>query len=304
MALYYPIRAASRLTGISVDTLRAWERRYQAVVPVRNERGRVYSERHVERLRLLSALIENGHAIGSIAGLSDVALRKLRRSAGGTDTVATAPARIDLEPLRVALSRYDQAVLESILNRHALVLPPPELIFGVVLPMLRDAGAQWEAGAICPAQEHLVSGLIRGVLGGILRSLPRRAGGMRIVFAAPPGEVHELGLLSAAVLAAWTGCDTVYLGANLPAAHVAHAIKVSKASGLILASTMSDANPADVKAFMRLPAHVSIWTGGAQAGALRDRIGARARIVNSLEELRGLLDPRPDARLPHIQNLL
>ena len=58
-----------------------------------------------------------------------------------------------------------------------------------------------------------------------------------------------------------------------------------------LACTMSDANPADTKVFTRLPAHVSIWTGGAQAGALWDWIGARARAVNSLEELRGLLDP-------------
>ena len=35
----YPIRAVSRLTGIGIDTLRAWERRYGAVTPVRDDRG-------------------------------------------------------------------------------------------------------------------------------------------------------------------------------------------------------------------------------------------------------------------------
>ena len=283
----YPIRAAARLTGISVDTLRAWERRYQAVVPARGDRGRVYSARHVERLRLLRELTEGGHAIGSIAGLSDAALRKLRGNEGGTETVAAA---IDLAPLRLALSHYDLGTIESIVNRHALVLAPHELIFGVILPTLRDVGAQWQSGAICPAQEHLMSGIIRGVLGSLLRLLPRRAAATRIVFAAPAGDFHELGLLSSAVLAAWAGHDALYLGANLPSAHIAHAVKVSKAGGLVLSGTMTSASSADLKELKRLPAHVSIWTGGAQAGALRDLIGVRARAVDSLEDFRGLLD--------------
>ena len=49
----YPIRAVSRLTGISVDTLRAWERRYEAVVPGRGQRGRSYSDADVARLQRL-----------------------------------------------------------------------------------------------------------------------------------------------------------------------------------------------------------------------------------------------------------
>src|SRR6187401_688956 len=50
----YPIRAVSRLTGIGIDTLRAWERRYRAVEPVRDRRGRMYSDEDVARLRLLN----------------------------------------------------------------------------------------------------------------------------------------------------------------------------------------------------------------------------------------------------------
>ena len=49
----YPIRAVSKLTGIAIDTLRAWERRYGAVTPVRDSRGRLYSDADVARLRLL-----------------------------------------------------------------------------------------------------------------------------------------------------------------------------------------------------------------------------------------------------------
>ena len=50
-AASYPIRAVSRLTGIGIDTLRAWERRHQAVTPVRDDRGRMYTDADIARLR-------------------------------------------------------------------------------------------------------------------------------------------------------------------------------------------------------------------------------------------------------------
>jgi DNA-binding transcriptional MerR regulator len=69
--MLYPIRAVAKLTGLSIDTLRAWERRYAAVEPQRDDRGRLYSETDVRRLHLLRAAVERGHAIGRLATLSD-----------------------------------------------------------------------------------------------------------------------------------------------------------------------------------------------------------------------------------------
>src|SRR5215207_1255094 len=77
----YPIRAVSRMTGISVDTLRAWERRHEAVAPIRNDRGRLYSDADVARLHTLGELVKRGHAIGSIAGLGDRELGGLLEAA-------------------------------------------------------------------------------------------------------------------------------------------------------------------------------------------------------------------------------
>jgi len=67
----YPIRVIARLTGIPVDTLRAWERRYRAVEPARDERGRLYDDDDLQRLKLLARLVERGHAIGRIANLPE-----------------------------------------------------------------------------------------------------------------------------------------------------------------------------------------------------------------------------------------
>ena len=57
----YSIRVASRLTGVSSDTLRMWERRYGFPKPVRNEsQVRVYTDADIERLVLISRALK-GH---------------------------------------------------------------------------------------------------------------------------------------------------------------------------------------------------------------------------------------------------
>lgn len=286
---HFPIRAVARMTGLSVDTLRAWERRYDAVAPRRDDRGRVYSAADVERLQQLAALVDRGHAIGRIAGLSAAALNKLRTPAppqhASTDPV------VDLEPIRDAIRHYDLAAIEDLLTRHAVVLPASALIFAVVLPMLRDVGDRWAAGNVRPAQEHLVSAAIRNVLGGILRGVPRLPRSRTLVLATPSGERHELALLCAAVLAAMQGVHVVYLGPDLPGTDIAHAATATGAEIVLIGSTVSEAiDSAELRHLRRLPARIQLWAGGPAAAAAREALGSRARIIPRLEDLQGMLE--------------
>ena len=67
----YKIGAVSKITGIGTETLRAWERRYDAIVPKRSESGdRVYNNDDLAKLFLLKNLSDAGHSIGTIAQLS------------------------------------------------------------------------------------------------------------------------------------------------------------------------------------------------------------------------------------------
>ncbi len=67
----YRIGKVSKLTGISSDTLRIWERRYAAVVPVRTEAGgRLYTADDIARLKLIKNLVDGGDSIGNVATLS------------------------------------------------------------------------------------------------------------------------------------------------------------------------------------------------------------------------------------------
>jgi DNA-binding transcriptional MerR regulator len=68
---FFEISAVARLTGISSHVLRVWERRYGVVEPGRSDsKRRRYHREDIQRLSLLKTLVDNGHAIGSIAKLS------------------------------------------------------------------------------------------------------------------------------------------------------------------------------------------------------------------------------------------
>lgn len=66
----YPIREVSRLTGVNVVTLRAWQRRYGLVQPARTEKGhRLYSEQDIRQIGEILSWLERGVSIGQVKGL-------------------------------------------------------------------------------------------------------------------------------------------------------------------------------------------------------------------------------------------
>lgn len=287
----YPIRAVSRMTGLSVDTLRAWERRYEAVVPVRGERGRVYSDADVERLKRLDELVRQGHPIGTIAGSTDAELERLLRGAGRHAPRHEDPPVANLEPLATALDRYDLDAIETTLNRYAVLLPPRELVFSVILPLLQQIGARWEAGRLRPSHEHLVSAIVRSVLGGSLRSVARPTGPPRILFATPTGDHHELGLLCAALLAATAGHGALYLGANLPASDILHAADTSGAGVILLSLTAPGVVPrSEISALAAAAADREIWVGGPAADQLVAAGNGAVRHIQVLADVVPMLD--------------
>jgi DNA-binding transcriptional MerR regulator len=283
----YPIRAVARMTGLSLDTLRAWERRYDAVAPGRNDRGRLYSDADVSRLKQLGELVKRGHAIGTVAALPNAALAQLLHGGDALARSTAEPAIVaNLEPLTSALETYDLGAIEAVLNRYAVVLPPRDLVFAVILPMLQEVGRRWEAGRLRPSQEHLVSGIIRSVLGGLLRSAGRPDGSPKVVFATPAGERHELGLLCAALLAASAGFGVVYLGPDLPAADILHAATTAGARVVMVSLTTPGAvSRRDIRNLATFPPGVELWVGGREARLLLDALGDRGRHVDALSDV-------------------
>jgi DNA-binding transcriptional MerR regulator len=150
----YRIGAVSRLTGLTADTIRAWERRHDAVAPVRSEGGtRLYSESDVSRLQLLKALGERGEPIGAIATLSEAALRErlARHAAPRPQPQGEAPSEADLRRLAV----LDPGLVEQIRANQADLVDLEVVASEVSFDAFLEALAHVKADVLVLNLDHL-----------------------------------------------------------------------------------------------------------------------------------------------------
>lgn len=276
----YPVRAVVRLTGLTPDLLRAWERRYRVVEPLRSEGGtRRYRASDLERLRLLKAAVDAGHRISELAGLDPGELARR----------ATAPVRPPGPPVAAvlrALERLDGGEAEQILAGQLATLGPTRFAREFALPLLEEIGEAWESERLCVASEHLGSALLRSLLGSSLRPTHAHRTAPLVVFATPAGERHEIGLLIAALTALGAGVNPLYLGVDLPTSELLRAVDTAGAAALalsVVALAKDDAEAALRALRGGLPPNVELWLGGAGARALALPEGVRR--IDSLESL-------------------
>lgn len=117
----YRSGAVARLTGIPVQTLRVWERRYKIVGPRQSATGqRQYSSEDVARLTVIKQLVDSGHAIGSIAALDLKLLQSMRgqvaRAVGAGAGGAASPMRVVIvgEALALRVKHFQLSVLQIV----------------------------------------------------------------------------------------------------------------------------------------------------------------------------------------------
>jgi methylmalonyl-CoA mutase cobalamin-binding subunit len=202
---------------------------------------------------------------------------------------ASPPARtaIDNTSIFHALERFDTAGLEIALGRASAALAPAELLREVVVPVLTAVGSAWSERRGSVAHEHLVSAVIRNVLGSALHVYGRPQSSVRVVLATPEHEPHEFGVLGAAVLAASAGLDAIYLGPGIPATDLADCAVTAQADVVVLGITAAehgDAIQREVAEIARrLPKDVELWLGGRAAERMAATIRPRALVVNDYE---------------------
>jgi DNA-binding transcriptional MerR regulator/methylmalonyl-CoA mutase cobalamin-binding subunit len=253
------------MTGLSIDTVRAWERRYRLVTPARDAGGvRRYSEQDVARLELARAATTLGHPIRAVAKLSDEELHRLVRDAQSHAPVAGA-AEPTVHAVIDAVRRYDLDQAERVLHAGALLMPTDEFVMDVLVPLMQRVGTLWESGHLSIAHEHIVSHLVRNLVGRLSRL---RESGIpcSMVFATPPGEPHEFGITLAACMASMHGLRPCVLGPNLPAGEIVAAARHLRPRTVVIGITLPMPS-GDVARFIhaldaRLPSRTEIWVGG------------------------------------------
>lgn len=280
----HSIAVVSRRTGVSQLLLRAWERRYDAVVPARTDTGRrLYSDRDLEKLTLLGLLTGAGHRIGDIAGLPLDELRKLADEVSASPappvrpTSEAVPAAHFLEDALKAVAALDGRGLEAVLDKSLLHLSKPLLRKDFLAPLLEEIGTRWCDGRLRVAHEHMASAIIVNFLSGLNSRYQVSAGAPLVAVATPGGTHHEMGALLAASHAFEAGWDVLYLGPNMPAEDLAATTAIRKVRAVLLSIVFPASDPgvaAQLRELRKLagPA-LPIVVGGMSAVSYRDVLG-------------------------------
>jgi methanogenic corrinoid protein MtbC1 len=211
------IHRVAKLTGLSKDVIRVWERRYGLVKPLRSaNRYREYTDQDVTLLRFLKDELDRGQTIGALALEGRDLLLQRMRTSGVPTTQELQPHASLLDELVKLLDPFDKTRFEKKLNGAVAVIPFEEALQRILLPLQRRVGELWHEGRVSIAVEHYVTKLVQQKLFSVTNQLPVYEFGPRVLVACPEGESHEIGAQAVAYIAATRGCHVYYLGPNLP----------------------------------------------------------------------------------------
>ena len=211
----FSIRDLEHFSGIKAHTIRMWEQRYQLLEPHRTPTNiRYYSGDHLKSLLNIGMLLDSGMRISQIAGLSPI---EIMERVGAIQQEASTDQAI-FNALKVSMLNYDEALFRTISDAAIANRGFDRTVQEIYLPFLGQMGMLWLTNAICPAQEHFFSHLLREQLMSFSRAIGpvEDASAPVWVMYLPEREIHDLSLLYFHVLARRQGIRSIFLGANVP----------------------------------------------------------------------------------------
>jgi MerR family transcriptional regulator, light-induced transcriptional regulator len=273
----YSLRQMIDMTGLTEFTLRGWEGRYEAFEPQRTETGRrKYSAKDLQKALLLRELLKRDYRIGEIAPLN---LHELKRKMSSAQALSTAsrPARTEVQQAMKYLALQDWNELEALLVRTVRSLKPIPAILDLIVPLFQQIGLEISEGRLSIAQEHIVSALIKQQLYGLSVSKTKREN-LKLVVAAPEGDFHELGILSAHAIANVLKAQSLYLGPNTPKKDLCETATRFAATHILIAATVTKKEGARDDFFsyvhfldQNLPDDVTFWLAGRASSTIHLR---------------------------------
>jgi DNA-binding transcriptional MerR regulator len=293
----------ARRLGVSQDVLRAWERRYGLLQPVRSPGGfRLYTASDEQRVRRMQVHLAGGLAAAEAA--------RAALTEEGDRTVVTPPEQLPasdpvqtpLPPpdrglarltadLRRALDALDEPAAEAVLDRLFADFSVETALRDVLLPYLHELGARWAVNEIRVTTEHFASHVLRARLAGLARGWGQGRGPCAVL-ACPPGEQHDLPLMAFGVALHRNGWRIVYLGADTPLADLGRTVEEKRPEILVLASVDVDRFRHSIPDLAALTRRTSLRLAGAGASAaVADAVGATVLAADPVTAAQRLMPP-------------
>jgi MerR family transcriptional regulator, light-induced transcriptional regulator len=234
----YNIKAISNMLGIQPGTLRAWERRYKMIAPIRNESGhRLYSDEHLRILKWLVSKVEQGFTISQAVSLMDK--QQLEEDITYSNPAGNRVQDLSDELLN-ALLNFDETRAHHIMNNAFSLYTIDKVVIDVLGTLLVKIGDLWENNEITTAHEHFATSVLRARITALMQTFPHNGLLPKVVAVCGPGELHELGLLVFTLYIRRKGFEVVYLGSSIREEDIEVVLETVKPRFLFLSCTMRE----------------------------------------------------------------
>lgn len=262
----YSIRVASRLTGVSSDALRMWERRYGFPRPQRNAAGvRVYSDSDIERLVLVARALKAGYRAGEVVEREVAELKRLLLNPAEASP-ETPPVSTSFGTVLEAIRRDDVTLLRAEFRQSVATLGPRQFLIEIADVLVERLADGLASGQIEARQDRLVSEVLSTQLRLLLSAYETSARGPVVLVTALERDRNENALEMVSLYLAVSGCVPRLLGPELATDQAVDACRALAVDILYLhVADVADAEATaeHVRWMMpRLPPSVEVWVGG------------------------------------------
>lgn len=220
----FNIQFVANITGINPHTIRAWEKRYQAITPQRDSNGRrLYTNNEISRLKKLNKLVQMGNSISDIASLPAGELNSIHEQFSNSSTHENINIDFDLEQsiqnLHMALQFFKLDVLNHELSKAILSLSNKEFALKIVQPVITQIRQMKKEGLLSKNQREQLFLILKSQLNKKIYSCSKtdKTRGEKVLVAAPGGKLNEIGSMVATLLFNELGYDVDFIGANVEA---------------------------------------------------------------------------------------
>ncbi len=222
----FTIKDLENLSGIKAHTIRIWEQRYSFLKPQRTTTNiRYYSNEELKTLLDISLLTRHGFKISHISRMQPEEIKQKILTLTDENVIQE---KIVNELIREMVD-LDMESFEKIISEGITARGIEGTVMHIIFPFLEKIGILWQKGHINPAQEHLVTNIIRQKLVVAIETVVSRTKlNKTFLLFLPEGEYHELGLLFIYYLLKSRGANTIYLGSNVPLKDVEHVVSLKK----------------------------------------------------------------------------
>jgi DNA-binding transcriptional MerR regulator/methylmalonyl-CoA mutase cobalamin-binding subunit len=271
------IGAVSRATGIGIETLRMWERRYGAPQSIRLPSGhRRYPLAEIARLGLAAEAMRQGFRAREVAAASTEALEAMvrvgrrRYRPGDVVTAGAEPEHpTELDEWLEATRQFDDAGLTARLRHDWSRLGPMRFVAERVAPFLERVGQDWREGELAISHEHFASERVGDFLAAQWRRLNESGRTPPVLVASLPGDQHRLGLQMCSLMAALAERKVLYVGPQTPPPEIVRMAAAHSPAAICLSISVTQDRAEVMRALgqlrLEIPSHVPIVVGGSGA---------------------------------------